>query len=231
MEQRDRQSIASFCPPKIDRPLAFMLNLPVNVMKIRLLLLLTLPFLLAQATAVSITFPLPGAALRGEVTITGTTDVPGFTSSQLDFSYASNPTDTWFALQASTQPVADSALAVWDTTLITDGDYLLRLRVFTEDGTLQEVTVPVKVQNDTPLPAPTPVLTSTPDRLEAGLPTPFLVAASPTPTLTPHPTPTPLPTNAASLDQTAIYTSLGRGALVILGLFAFAGLLFRFRRY
>lgn len=231
MERRDRQSIASFSLLKIDRPLAFMLNLPVNLMKIRLLLLLTLPFLLAQAPAVSITSPAPGAALRGEVTITGTTDVPGFASSQLDFSYASNPTDTWFALQTSTQPAADSALAVWDTTLITDGDYILRLRVFLTDGTFQEVTVPVKVQNDTPIPTPTPLLTSTPDGLDAGLPTPFLVAASPTPTPTPRPSPTPLPTNAASLDQTTIYTSLGRGALVILGLFAFAGLLLRFRRY
>ncbi|GAB4449903.1 MAG: hypothetical protein OHK0041_11470 [Anaerolineales bacterium] len=201
-------------------------------MKLRLLLLLTLPFLLAQAPAVAIISPAPGAILRGEVTISGLTDVPGFASSQLDFSYASNPTGAWFTLQTSTQPAADSPLAVWDTTLITDGDYLLRLRVFLTGGAVQEVTVPVRVQNDTPiLPTPAPADSSAPNPPEVQLPTPFLIAPSPTPTSTPRPTPTPLPTNPASLSPTAIPASLGRGALVILGLFAFAGLLLRFRRY
>lgn len=209
-----------------------MLDLSVHLMKIRILLPLVLLLLAAQDTPpVAITSPALGDALRGEVTVTGTTDVLGFTGSQLDFSYASNPTDTWFTLQASAQPVVDSPLAIWDTTLISDGDYVLRLRVFVEDGTFQEVKVPVKVQNDTPIVMPTPVITSTPDKLDVGLPTPFLVAASPTPTPTPRPTPTPLPANAVSMNQTAVYTSLGRGALVIIGLFAFVGIILRFRRY
>jgi hypothetical protein len=63
------------------------------------------------------------------------------------------------------------------------------------------------------------------------IPTPFLLAASPTPTDLPRPTPTALPPNPVSLGQNQIYTSLGRGALVILGLFALAGLIVRVRRY
>ena len=209
-----------------------MLNLSVNLMKIRIFLLLTLLLLAAQDTPpIAITSPSSGEAIHGKAVITGTTDVLGFSSSQLDFSYASNPTDTWFALQTSAQPVTASTLAVWDTTLVTDGEYALRLRVFLEDGTLQEIIVPVKVQNDTPITTPTPLVTPTPNKLDIGLPTPFLVAASPTPTLTPRPTPTSLPTNAASMNQIAVYTSLGRGALVIIGLFAFVGLILRFRRY
>ena len=201
-------------------------------MKIRFLLLSVLLLLAAQdIPPISITSPALGDALRGEVTIIGTTDILGFTSSQLDFAYASNPTGTWFALQTSTQPVVDSPLAFWDTTLISDGDYVLRLRVFIDDGTFQETTVPVKIQNDTPIVTLTPVVTSTPNRLDIGLPTPFLVASSPTPTLTPRSTPTPLPTNAVSINQIAIYTSLGRGALVIIGLFAVVGIILRFRRY
>ena len=201
-------------------------------MKIRFLLLSVLLLLAAQdIPPISITSPALGDALRGEVTIIGTTDILGFTSSQSDFAYASNPTGTWFALQTSTQPVVDSPLAVWDTTLISDGDYVLRLRVFIEDGTFQETTVPVKIQNDTPIVTLTPVVTSSPNRLDIGLPTPFLVASSPTPTLTPRSTPTPLPTNAVSINQIAIYTSLGRGALVIIGLFAVVGIILRFRRY
>ena len=209
-----------------------MLDLSVNLMKIRILLPFVLLLLAAQDTPpIAITSPAPGDAIRGEVTVTGTTDILGFTSSELDFSYASNPTDTWFALQTSTQPLVDSPLAIWDTTLISDGDYVLRLRVFAEDGTLQEIAVPVKIQNDTPIVTPTPVVTSTPNRLDVQFPTPFLVAASPTPTQTPRPTPTMLPTNAVSMTRSAIYTSLGRGALVIIGLFAFVGIILRFRRY
>jgi len=209
-----------------------MLNLSVNLMKIRTLPLLAFFLIAAQDTPlVVINSPISGDAIRGEVTITGTTDILGFASSQLDFSYASNPTDTWFTIQTSTQPVKDSPLATWDTSLISDGSYILRLRVFADDGTLQETTVPVKIQNDSPIVTPTPVVTSTPNKLDAGLPTPFLVASSPTPTLTPRPTPTPLPTNAVSMNQIAIYTSLGRGALVIVGLFAFVGIILRFRRY
>jgi hypothetical protein len=36
--------------------------------------------------------------------------------------------------------------------------------------------------------------------------------------------------NPVSLNQAEIYTSLGRGALVIIGLFAFAGIILRLRR-
>ncbi|HEY5731944.1 MAG TPA: hypothetical protein VIS72_17995 [Anaerolineales bacterium] len=201
-------------------------------MKIRAFLPLVLLLLAAQdSPPVAIISPAPDEVLRGELTIIGTTDVIGFTSSQLDFSYAFNPTDTWFALQTSTQPIADSPLAIWDTTVVSDGEYVLRLRVFIEDGTIHEVAVPVIIQNDAPISIPTPIVTPTPNKLDVGLPTPFLVASSPTPTQTPRPTPTSFPNNAVSLDQTAIYISLGRGALVIVGLFIFMGLILRFRRY
>lgn len=209
-----------------------MLNLSVNFMKIRLLLPLTILLIAAQGSSpVAITSPADGDVVTGEVTITGTTDVLGFASSQLDFAYASDSTGTWFALGTSSQPEIDSPLAVWDTSLITDGDYILRLRVFLEDGSLEEMTIQVKVQNDSPIITPTANVTSTPNQADSQIPTPFLVAASPTPTLTPRPSPTPLPTNDVSLGQSAIYKSLGRGALVILGLFLFAGLILRFRRY
>src|SRR5689334_21458541 len=126
-----------------------MLNLHVRFMKLRSLLLLVL-FLIAtqDPPPVAITSPVPEEWLRGQVTVTGKIDVPSFASAQLEFAYASNPTGTWFLIQAFSQPVGDSTLAVWDTTTITDGDYSLRLRVNLEDGTSQEVTVPIKVGND-----------------------------------------------------------------------------------
>lgn len=198
-------------------------------------LLVFLPFLVLLLAAqdslpVAITSPAPGDIVRGQVNIIGSTDAPNFVSAQLDFAYASDQAGTWFPLQTLSQPVFDSPLFTWDTTTISDGDYILRLRVFIADGTVQEVQVPIVLQNDA---APTPTLapTSTPESVTVLIPTPFLLAASPTPTDVPRPTPTPLPANPASLNQTEIYASLGRGALVILGVFALAGLIVRFRRY
>ena len=200
-------------------------------MKQQFLLFLVL-FLIAvqDAPPLAITSPAPDELLRGQVTVTGKVDFPGFLSAGLDFAYASDPTGTWFNIQSFSQPLTDSTLAVWDTTSITDGDYVLRLRVNFEDGTFQEVTVPIKIGNDVQS-TPTPEPTATPEPDAVLIPTPFLLAASPTPTDVPRPTPTPLPPNPVSLGQNQIYASLGRGALVILGLFALAGLIVRVRRY
>jgi len=209
-----------------------MLNLRVPLMKRRFLFLLVLFLIAAQdAPSLAITSPAPQEVLRGEVTITGRLDLPSFLSAQLDFAYASNPTNTWFTIQVFTQPLVDSTLAVWDTTSITDGEYVLRLRANFEDGTFQEVTVPIQIGNDVPIPTPTVEPTATLEENIILVPTPFLLAASPTPTDLPRSTPTPLPTNPASLEQNEIYASLGRGALVILSLFALAGLIIRVRRY
>jgi hypothetical protein len=208
-----------------------MLNLHVRLMK-RYFFLPFVFFLLAaqDASPVAITSPAPQEILRGQVTITGKVDLPSFTSAQLDFGYASDPTNTWFPIQTFSQPITDPALATWDTTSITDGDYILRLRVVLQDGSSQEATVPVKIGNDF-IPTATPEATSTPEPDTVFIPTPFLLASSPTPTDVPRPTPTALPPNPVSLGQNQIYVSLGRGALVILGLFALAGIIIRVRRY
>jgi hypothetical protein len=209
-----------------------MLNLLVRLMKKHLVLLPLLLFLLAaqDSPAIAISSPKPGEFLRGQVNITGTTSDPNFLSAELDFSYASAPVETWFPIQTLSQPVFDSPLYTWDTTLITDGSYILRLRVFLNDGTFREVTVPVTLQNDVQ-PTPTPAPTATPKEETVPVPTPFLLAASPTPTEPPRATPTPLPANPVSLDQPAVFSSFGRGALVILGMFALAGLILRIRRF
>jgi hypothetical protein len=202
-------------------------------MKFRFLFLFILFLIAAQdSPPLAITSPAADEVLRGQVTITGTVDVPGFISLQLDFAYASNPTNTWFNIQTFSQPVVASTLATWDTTSITDGDYVLRLRVNFEDGTAQEVSVPIKIGNDAlPTIPSTPEATPTPEEITVLIPTPFLLAASPTPTELPRPTPTALPSNPVSLEQGDIYASLTRGALIILGMFFLAGLIIRVRRF
>src|SRR5512146_3312345 len=129
-----------------------MLNLFVRLtsiavlwMKLYVLLPLVLLLIAAQTGApVTITSPAAGEVLRGQVTVTGNLDLPRFASAPLDFAYAPPPTDRWFTIRAFSGPIVNSSMTVWDTTLITDGDYILRLRVDFEDGTFQEVTVRVK---------------------------------------------------------------------------------------
>ena len=198
------------------------------------------PFeVLAQGTSPAILSPSAGQILRGQVSITGTTDIPNFASAELDFAYASDATGTWFLIQTFSQPIANSVIATWDTASISDGGYILRLRVTLQDGSFQDATVKITVQNAAPLPtlistlAPTVAYTSTftpqPSILTS---TPIFVAvASATPTSPPiFPTPTALPSNPVEVQTNEIYAGIQRGALVIVGLFIFFGLLLRQRR-
>lgn len=188
--------------------------------------LLALFVFLAQAGAPSITYPAAGQTLRGAVNVTGTSAVDGFFAAEVSFSYASDPSGTWFLIQASEQPVTEGLLAVWDTTSITDGEYNLRLRVTLQDGTqLETIVTGLSVRNYTP---DTPTPSSTPAPTESLAPA--TVTPVPTGTSRPPSTPTPLPANPAALDTPAIYASLGRGALTILLLFLVFGIFLRFRR-
>ena len=111
-----------------------------------------------------ITSPLEGALLTGLVPITGSASHPQFTRYELAFGYSPNPTDTWFSLQPpATSQVINEVLALWDTTKITDGLYVLRLRVFYGEGAYLETFVAnVRVQNNTPAAPTQPAATEGP---------------------------------------------------------------------
>lgn len=161
--------------------------------------------------------PLADSTLSGIVTISGSAPAAW----QLAFAYRHDPTGTWFPLAASPDPLTGDLLPAWDTTLITDGFYTLRLRVFTADSA-QDYHVDIRIHNysatETPTPAATPTITPT-----ASL-TP-LPTFTPTVTFTPAPPPTRLPTNPAVLQTTEIAINFGQGALAAAAIFAFFGLL------
>ncbi len=180
----------------------------------------------------SISSPTDGQILQGQVSVKGSTDVANFSSSELAFGYASDPTHTWFTIQTASLPVSSDSLGVWDTTLITDGDYVLRLRVTLLDGSSQDATVTVRVRNYTPVPTTTPAVTATPTP-GLDIPTAIVFSASATPTEPPAvalATPSALPPNPAAVTPSEIYSRFWRGALVV-GLLVLAfGALIRFRR-
>jgi len=188
------------------------------------------------ATSPLILAPTAGQVLQGQVSIVGTTDVPDFASAELDFAYASDSTHSWFQIEAFSEPVANSTLSVWDTASISDGDYILRLRVTLLDASFQDATVRVRVQNQTPLPTVSSTATPTvaPSPAPSAPPStaaPILIPASPTSTSTPvFSTPTTLPSNPVEIQPSEIYAGVQRGALAIVGLFIFFGILMRLRR-
>lgn len=79
--------------------------------------------------------PSPGQSVEGIVTIAGTADHPAFVRYALSFSYADNPTDTWFRLgEPLPTRVRQGTLGLWDTTDLTPGVYALRLQVYLDNG-------------------------------------------------------------------------------------------------
>lgn len=200
-----------------------------------LALWLTVPALAQGSTGPAIISPTSGQTLQGQVSIRGTSDLPGFSSAELDFAYGTDQNGPWFPIQSGSQPISNDLLGTWDTTAISDGEYILRLRVTLQDGSVQDATVTgLHIQNYTTLPTATVPPTTTPTAA-LPIPTPIVLLPSPsptavTPTFAPVPSPTPLPENPAELTAGDIYLNLQRGALVILGIFVVFGLILRLRR-
>lgn len=183
--------------------------------------------ILIQTTVVSITSPQAGETLRGQIQILGSMDYPTFASAEIGFQFASDQADSWFTIQTFSQPITDSALAVWDTTSVTDGDYKLRLRVYLQDGTfIDAVVTDLKIRNQE---LPTPTATDVPlPEFRNETPTPRIIP--PTEIILSFPSSTPLPPNPASITTDSIYKVFGQSALVVLVLFILISLLIRFRR-
>lgn len=183
----------------------------------------------AQGASPAITSPTKDQALQGQVTITGSTGAANFAAAELAFAYSSDSTNSWFTIEALSEPVMDGTLATWDTTKVTDGVYIMRLRVFSGDGAFQDAVVPFEIANYTSpiIVSPTAGATS-PAAIQ--LPTPLVIPASPTPLATPMPTPTLLPSNPASIPTALVYGDLGKGALGALIAFLVLGAILLRRR-
>lgn len=183
-------------------------------------------------TAIRIASPASGETLSGLVNVMGTSAADGFASAELSFAYASDPTSTWFLIYQTASPVTDGLLAAWDTTLVTDGDYHLRLRVILQDGSILESLVTgLRIRNQQPTETPAPTSTPEPTATTEFLPPPTSIPPTPqpAPTSTRLPTPTPLPPNPASLDDEQIYAFLFRAVLVTLLAFILIAIILRFR--
>lgn len=76
---------------------------------------------------IMITYPKPGDIIKGSIVLLGTANIPNFGYFYYEFSPAGS--DTWQSIEGGNQAVQDGSLGKWDTSLITPGNYNLRLVV------------------------------------------------------------------------------------------------------
>lgn len=81
----------------------------------------------------TLTFPEEGSQLTGTVTIEGTAAIVNFAFYKYEYielaAGSPAPGAVWRAISAGTSVVSDGELGLWDTTLVTPGDYAFRLVV------------------------------------------------------------------------------------------------------
>ena len=143
-----------------------------------------------------ITSPQDRDMVRGLLVIKGTATHPSFWKYEVHYAPEPNPTDQWMLVgDVHEAQVTDGRLEAWDTSLVSDGTYSLRLRVVRVDGNYQEYYVrQISVVNAQP--TETPTATPTPEATRTPLPpTPTVIIEQP-PTATPRSTSTPGPAGA-----------------------------------
>jgi len=191
------------------------------------------PFL--QAVPAQITSPADNAVVRGTVPIVGTAVDPAFWKYEVYYGPEPNPMDQWTLIGAvHEEQVVEGLLETWDTTIVPDGTYSLRLRVVNRTGNYQElfargIMVANAEPTETPMPTQTPL--PTPTITPAATPT-FMIPTSPLaqPTATPtlvRPTRSALPD---LLDVDAWRGSFCFGAQLMAVILVVIALVFALRR-
>lgn len=161
----------------------------------------------AQLDLARIISPQEGDSLQGTVAIKGTVTGIGFEYAEVSFRYQSSPGETWFPITRLDEPVVDDVLAEWDTTLIADETYQLKVVATYSDGhNLEMIIDNIHIHNYTPFEATAiPTITVTPlEQNSTAIPT--IQATNILPTMT------PLPTNELVLSEKQFVASAFQGA-------------------
>ncbi|MGD8458190.1 MAG: hypothetical protein PVF83_17570 [Anaerolineales bacterium] len=163
----------------------------------------------------SIQSPLPGEAVQGLVQIKGSTLFDDFSSYELAFSFGNDETETWFLISQSTIEVDNDILGEWDTSVLSDGDYSLRLIIHRIETTPVVILIEgIRVRNYSPIETDTPsevLITNSPTLVDT---TP--TSQAPTKTQLPLESPTALPKNPAEITPDNITSSIQRGVIYTL---------------
>ena len=181
--------------------------------------------------------PAEDGMVRGVVPIVGSALDPQFWKYEVHYATEPNPREQWVGIGGVHETaVQDGLLETWDTTIVPDGAYSLRLRVVDKTGNYREVFVHgVRVANaiptETPQPTITPIPVPTATIAPAATPT-FIIPTSPlaqpsaTPTLA-RPTRSVLPD---ALDVNAWRQSVCLGVELMAAFLVVIALIFLLRR-
>jgi hypothetical protein len=90
--------------------------------------------------------PGANAVLSGVVQIVGRAASPNFQQYAVEYGRGSNP-NSWVRLNTSNRPTVGTELGVWNTTLVQNGDYTLRVSIQDEQLGQLWFAVPVRVDN------------------------------------------------------------------------------------
>jgi len=195
----------------------------------------TVSALPAQQALSRIASPGENSVVRGIVPIVGSAVDAQFWKYEVHYAPYPNPLQQWTGIGGVHESsVADGLLETWDTTIVPDGSYSIRLRVVDRTGNYREffangVLVANAAPTETPVPTrtPEPTATGTPAATPTFmLPTAPLTQPSPTPTLA-RPTRSALPD---VVDPTAWRQSVCLGAQLMGAFLVVLGLVFLLRR-
>jgi hypothetical protein len=96
------------------------------------------------ANRLMITSPKPGSQISGTVSLEGSVNIPNFGF----FKYEVAPLNSteWATIAASTTPQPNGTLGQWDTSMLTPGDYQLRLVVTNTQGqSMPPCIIPLRI--------------------------------------------------------------------------------------
>jgi len=168
--------------------------------------------------------PEDGQLVSGIVEIKGSVPDDAFSYAEVSYSFSDENAANWFLINRLDQPIHDDALALWDTTTITDGTYRVRVAVYHKDGSSNEIVLEgIRVGNYTHYDEPTATVEIAIVPLEAATETV-------TPTVAISPQPTDLPKNPAAIEESDIRLSLTSGLVLAVLIMAILGVYAFFRR-
>lgn len=172
-----------------------------------------------QLDLVRIQSPVDGDYLQGSVEIIGTVTGTGLQTAEISFRYQDSQSQSWFVISQISSPVVDDIIATWDTSIIADGAYQIRVLAVFENGREQEKIINnLNVRNYTPF---DPIKTENPEVLSTENPQNQIITIETTPTL--RSSPTPMPSNEMVISQSQfIMTAIQGGILGVLFLFVIA---------
>ncbi len=117
-----------------------------------------IPFPTSTPLPISIVIlsPIPGNVIASNVQVLGAAVHPLFLQYQVEYGPDPNPGNLWYpATSIVGTPIVNGLLGVWNTTVVPDGLYQLRLRVYLRDGSsLTTVVNNIRIQNRVPTPVP-----------------------------------------------------------------------------